>query len=215
MSKNNPGISILLTILILSSMMILTLAISEIVLRVGRSSREIGYSEVAYYSAETGIEKAFYEIEKNRTISGLDSLSGNLDELPTASWNLSVEQTNIDGLDWEIDLDAGETLLLELDFTGLTYPNTLNISWTGASVKLITLTSDGDQDVYTSSGVSLNSLDTNLYKLTIVNSGGSSSEITLDPNGGDLPIGIDLTATGEYKNSERIINVDRNNWQIY
>lgn len=211
MQKYKPGISILLVIVILTSMMILILAISDIVLRVGKSSREIGFSEVAYYAAETGIEKAFYEIEKNRTVVNLDGLAGSLDNLSDADWNLVVAQTN--GSDpYEFNLDAGETFLLEMDFTGLTYPNTLNITWTG-SAKLITLTTDGDQDVYTSSGVALNNLDTNLYKITLVSSGGSA--VTLDPNGGDLPIGIDLTATGEYKNSRRVINIDRENWQIY
>jgi hypothetical protein len=214
MKKNNSGISILLTILILSSMMILTLAISEIVLRVGKSSREIGFSEIAYYAAETATEKAFYEIEKNRTIADLDSLSGNLDELSDASWSLAVSQINSTD-PYQFDLGGGEFFLLEIDFENLIYPNTLNVSWTGSNVKLITLTTDGVQNVYTSSGVALSNLNTNLYKLTLINSGGGDSTITLDPNGGDLPIGIELTATGNYKNSERIINIERDNLKVY
>ena len=89
--KDQRGISILLAVLILSSLTIMVLAVSDVVLRVGRSSRQIGHSEIAYYTAEAGIENALYQIEKNQTVVGLDNGTGSLSDISDANWSLELE----------------------------------------------------------------------------------------------------------------------------
>lgn len=234
---NEKGISILLVVLILSSLIVITLAISNIVLRVGRTSRQIGYSEIAYYAAETGVEKALYEIETNRTVVGLDGDSDNLSEISNASWERTlVEITSYltdcatlgsnegvcvdtagtinSGNPLKINLDADNSFQLDLNFSGLTYPDSITITWSGTG-KIITLDGNGNQNTIEASPVTLNSLATNLYIVRMVNNDTSQIAFTITPSVNNLPIGILLTGTGNYQNQQRIIEVERKNWQIY
>ncbi len=243
--KNQQGVSILLSILILSSLTVLTLAMAEVVLRVGKSASQIGDSEVAYYATETALEKALYQIERERTIAGLDGLTGNLENLSGATWSLTVEPldeilVDCDSLNdsgicvGEIDetissrnplkakVAAGKSFQLEMDFAGLASDNlnTLHISWTGGNGKLVAI-GEIDQIIDDHSPVSLNQVSTNHYIIKLINQSSSlkTFEIkpTSTPNPEDeyLPVGIKITATGNYKNQKRVMEVERLNWQIY
>ncbi|MDD5290337.1 MAG: hypothetical protein PHT40_04050 [Patescibacteria group bacterium] len=88
--KNQKGVTILVAIMILSSVVILALAVADIVGRSNRSSKDIGLSEVAYFAAERGVEETLYSIERGRTISGLDGGSGVLTDIVGASWQRTI-----------------------------------------------------------------------------------------------------------------------------
>jgi hypothetical protein len=93
--KNQKGVTILIAVLILSSVVILALAVADVVGRSNRTSKDIGFSEVAYFAAEQGVEEALYSIERERSIENLDGGSGALDDVSGAAWSrtLSVLDT--------------------------------------------------------------------------------------------------------------------------
>ncbi|MCG2686516.1 hypothetical protein L6278_00065 [Candidatus Parcubacteria bacterium] len=215
--KNQQGIAVLLAVLILSSLTIIVLAVSDVVLRVGRSSRQIGYSEIAYYSAEAGIENALYQIEKNQTVVGLNNGAGSLSDIEGAIWSLELEPIIADTNPYQVSLADGESFQLELNFQDsdddLNYPSNIQVSWTG-SAEAILLKANGEQTKEIDDFI-LHDLKNNLYVLRVSNSSGSAVVLSLDVASGNLPIGIKLTATGVYKEEQRKIEVQRANWQIY
>lgn len=71
---NNSGIALVLAIIILANLMMITLIVTDVILRIGKSSQQIGEGEVAYYAAETATEEAMYQIEKNKTVVDLGGL---------------------------------------------------------------------------------------------------------------------------------------------
>lgn len=217
--RDNRGISVLLAVLILSSLTIIVLAVSDVVLRVGRSARQIGHSEIAYYAAESGIENALYQIEKNQTVIGLDNGTGSLTDISEASWSLELEPILAETNPYSINLPANKSFQLELNFQDedddLIYPSTIHVNWTG-SAKAVLLKDDGTQTTETDDFI-MNDLKNNLYVLRITNTSGSQIVLTLDitATGEYLPIGIKLISTGNYKEEQRKIQVQRTNWQIY
>ncbi|OGG92197.1 hypothetical protein A3H03_02610 [Candidatus Kuenenbacteria bacterium RIFCSPLOWO2_12_FULL_42_13] len=65
-SKRQEGIALVLSVLVLSNLLMITFIVTDVILRIGKTSREIGESEAAYFAAETAIEQAVYKIEKER-----------------------------------------------------------------------------------------------------------------------------------------------------
>ncbi len=63
--KNNRGVILLLTLFILSGILIITLAAAELVLAGIKMNRLTGYSSLAYFASEAGLEKALFEVRKN------------------------------------------------------------------------------------------------------------------------------------------------------
>lgn len=88
------GIALILTIIILSNLLIITLIVSDVVLRIGKSSQQISESEIAYYAAESSVEEAMYKIVKDKDASSLGTLSspisGNLEDVD-GNWERYVE----------------------------------------------------------------------------------------------------------------------------
>lgn len=212
---NQAGISVLLAIIVLTSLMVMTVAVFDLVFRAGKSSQEIGQSEVAYYAAETAVEKALYEIEYNRNVSGLDNVSDSLDTVSGASWERALEPV-VAANPWQVDIAPGESFQLELDFEDvsnvLNYPSSLTVNWTG-NLKVVVFDKNNNQSVETSL-FTLNNLATNLYTIRVVNESGAMATLILSSSG-DLPMGIRLTGTGSYQGEERVVEVERTNWQIY
>lgn len=64
MSHTNPqkGISLLFTVLITSLILAVSLGISALLIQEMRMMGEIGYSVVAFYAADSGIEEAIYDL---------------------------------------------------------------------------------------------------------------------------------------------------------
>jgi len=71
--KNKRGAVLLMTLLILTSIMVASLAATDFIVPGIKMSRTEAYSNIAYYAAETGIERALWEVRKNGyTLPGSD-----------------------------------------------------------------------------------------------------------------------------------------------
>lgn len=92
--KNNSGIALIITVIILTNLLMITLIITDVVLRIGKSSQQISEAEVAYLAAESATEQAIYEIEQNKDASNLGISSavttGNLADVD-ANWERYIE----------------------------------------------------------------------------------------------------------------------------
>ena len=62
--KNNRGSAIMITILILASILIVVLGVSEVITRGLQNSKISGLSGLAYLAAESGAEKTLYLMRK-------------------------------------------------------------------------------------------------------------------------------------------------------
>ena len=60
-TKNNQGVILLLTLLILSGILVVTLGAAEIVFSGIKMNRLVGYSSLAFFAAEAGLERALWE----------------------------------------------------------------------------------------------------------------------------------------------------------
>jgi len=84
--KSQKGVSILLTSLIMSVVLAISLGLSAILIQQTKMMADIGYSLVAFFAADSGIEKSLYNILK-------ESGTGNVSEtsLPNgATYEVSV-----------------------------------------------------------------------------------------------------------------------------
>jgi len=59
--KNEKGISIYLALMVMSILLALSLGISTILFGQMKIMKEMGYSVIAFYAADTGIEKILYD----------------------------------------------------------------------------------------------------------------------------------------------------------
>lgn len=58
---------LILTLLILSSILVVTLAAADLILAGIKMNRLTGYSSIAFFAAEAGLERALWEARKNNT----------------------------------------------------------------------------------------------------------------------------------------------------
>jgi len=130
--KSNEGSLLLMSILIMASMVTAASSFSVITMQNLKQSISIDNGIRAFYSAESGIEDALYEIRKNETEISSISLSGSLSN--SASWDRTIAKDiqqltqDIDKNDfWEINLyDADSSL------SSLSNPiKSIKLSWTG------------------------------------------------------------------------------------
>ena len=78
--NSQKGISLLFTVLITSLILAISLGISALLVQEMRLMGEIGYSVVAFYAADSGIEEALYDLYTSSTSSPpTPTHSGNLD----------------------------------------------------------------------------------------------------------------------------------------
>ncbi len=88
------GMALILTVIILTNLLMITLIMSDVVLRIGRSSQQISESEIAYYAAEGSVEEAMYKLVKEKDASTLGTVDtptqGSLDEVD-GNWERYVE----------------------------------------------------------------------------------------------------------------------------
>lgn len=234
LQNNNSGLSLLLTIFILSGLLIVGLAASDLVLRASRTSRQIGTSEVAYYAAESAAEIVLYRLEKENTDITTLNDSGALVEVD-AEWTRGVTadtegpQTSnvyaespgvIDNSNpLKVKLDNGQSFELRLDINGVDYPNNLQIRWSGAngSKVIVYNKTDEEQDVGEHSPVNINVEQSKSYVLRIVNASGNNDVVySIEPGGDDpLPVGLIISTIGKYLEQERRLELDNRKWQIY
>ena len=80
--KNNKGVILLLTMFILTGILVITLGAAELVYSGIKMNRLTGYSNLAFYASETGMERALWEARKNSYIlpdQNQDNVFQNLD----------------------------------------------------------------------------------------------------------------------------------------
>ncbi|KKS35042.1 MAG: hypothetical protein UU95_C0005G0005 [Parcubacteria group bacterium GW2011_GWC2_42_12] len=75
--NDQKGVILILTLLILSSILVVTLAAADLVLAGLRMNRLTGYSSIAFFAAEAGLERALWEARKNN----LDLSGGNSNDI--------------------------------------------------------------------------------------------------------------------------------------
>ena len=75
--SDQKGIALLFIVLITSLILSIGLGLTALLIQGMRITGEIGYSVVAFYAADTGIEEALYDLYQNPSPSPLHS--GNLD----------------------------------------------------------------------------------------------------------------------------------------
>jgi len=63
--KNQKGVILLLTLLVLSGILVVTLGAADIVMSGLKMNRLTGYSSIAFFAAEAGLERALWEARYN------------------------------------------------------------------------------------------------------------------------------------------------------
>ncbi|HPA25163.1 MAG TPA: hypothetical protein PLK76_00085 [bacterium] len=234
--NNQQGFSLLLTVLILASLMILTLTISDVVLRVGKSAESIGNSEVAYFAAETAVERALFQIEKNYSMADLTVSTPQNMSTTNATWTRTVVQNNAfdvscadlgnnEGLCINnpgiisasnpliVKLNSGSSFQIDLRYSAMETPNNLKIEWSGGTAKVIGVNNDGVQTVSTTPGMD-HEVEKN-YRIVNTTAGSGLMVFELKPSATNLATSITVTGIGNYKNSQRVLEVEKKVWQIY
>lgn len=79
MKKQNKGVSLLITLLIMSAFLAIALGISKLTLGEIKLVRDIPSSLIAYYAAEAGLERAIYEERQGGGASNSSDCSIELD----------------------------------------------------------------------------------------------------------------------------------------
>ncbi|MBI2459342.1 MAG: hypothetical protein HYV53_02185 [Parcubacteria group bacterium] len=66
--KKETGVILLLTLFILSGILIITLAAADLVLAGLKMNRLTGYSNLAFFASEAGLERVLWEARKNNYV---------------------------------------------------------------------------------------------------------------------------------------------------
>lgn len=66
--KNQTGVALLLTLLILTSILVITLGAADLVFAGIKMNRLTGYSNIAFYASEAGMERVLWEARKNNLV---------------------------------------------------------------------------------------------------------------------------------------------------
>ncbi len=239
--KERQGVSLLLTLFILTVMLTATLVSSDVILRQGKIMKKVTASERSYFAGEVGIEETLYEINKTRQknintelVNCWCSINCNDCQVSysdgNAQWQVdSITEDLIDTDDpLEFTLAEGESFQLNLDMMGATYPTGNNLQFnrtSGGSGQLIVFKEDkstGDIFQYGPDSSSSTSTDLDIanyyYKFRIRNPSGSGESIiyNVKPLGGqNLAVGATITISATYKGTDRRVEANNSKWQIY
>jgi hypothetical protein len=116
-------------------------------------------------------------------------------------------------------LKQGKSFQLELDISGIAYPDNIIVSWLPAnSAGKIIVVEDNEQFIVdTAVAPNFQMFPANNQRLRIVNQSVGDVIYTITPSfGSSLPLGILIHARGNYGDEqERTIEVERRNWRIY
>ncbi|MDA2936281.1 hypothetical protein MYX06_03630 [Patescibacteria group bacterium AH-259-L05] len=140
---NNQALSLILTLLIIGSILTGTVLVGDTIIRHSRTVKGTEVSEIAYFAAETALEKASYHVVKNYADISTCALSGTLSN--GGSYSITAGQAAIHDTDpndgntitnadpWDVTLSADQSFQLDLDIDGATYPTSLLIERVGGS----------------------------------------------------------------------------------
>ena len=150
-TKKDDGLSLILTLLIISSVLTGTVLVADITIRHSQIVHGAEISEKAYFAAGTAIQKAAYQAFQNYTDISTYSLDGSFSDGSeyTATISADTECPNPDeatacaGVEcssgaisntnpWTVSLSADESFQLNIDINGATYPNSIQITRSGS-----------------------------------------------------------------------------------
>ncbi|MDP2918372.1 MAG: hypothetical protein Q8N68_02640, partial [bacterium] len=123
--KPQSGVALLYAVLMLGTVSLISLVIASLTLRNLKISRDVGNNMLAYYAAESGVEKALYDVYVGGVTSGTANV--NLKEIVAGRWEYTIK-TSFDCSDPFIQegaLSADQTLA----FDNLGGPTRLRIRW--------------------------------------------------------------------------------------
>ncbi|OIP56175.1 hypothetical protein COU24_00800 [Candidatus Kuenenbacteria bacterium CG10_big_fil_rev_8_21_14_0_10_39_14] len=269
--NRQSGIALVLSVLILTNLMMIALVVSDVILRIGKSSQGISQSEIAYFAAETAIEKAVYQIETSHngsdlgtsdvpTVGNLSDTLGNwkryiagiyttpitcFDDQQRVSFpadpatetdkscvyaaDLSQDVINKNN-PLKVRLKPGKSFELSLNISTPAslafYPSAVTIDWPTHAGKVIILSSDSQEVIDASTTTGSGKIpdsgqlgNSPNYRIRLINNSAADVIYTIAPQAASdsLPTGIAITSQGYYdvNKKERIIIVERKNWEIY
>ncbi len=220
----------------------MVIAASETVLPVTQTAREIMDGERAFYAAETAVEEGLYLFEKQAAalpLTGSGTIGGTgaswtrngteLKIVPLGHPNVStpaspgqnVSKTN----PLRVSLDPGQSFQLDLSVPGVTdYPQHVRIDFLsgGSHTNDLLVINGSTQSQDTVGGntkvPSNGNIDdaSNLrFLLRNPNSSGPANVYAIEPNAGELPMGIVITGIGTIGKVERRIAVERKAWLVF
>ncbi|MDA2922412.1 hypothetical protein MYX07_04065 [Patescibacteria group bacterium AH-259-L07] len=141
--KKNESLSLILTLLIIGSILTGTVLVGDTIIRHSRTVKGTEVSEIAYFAAESGLEKASYHVQKNYADISTCELSGTLSSggsYSVASGGVVIDDTDpndgntITNTDpWDVTLSADQSFQLDMDIDGAAYPTSLLIDRVGGS----------------------------------------------------------------------------------
>lgn len=214
--ENNQGISVILSVIILATLVGLIITIATVAQTITRSNRSIENSEVAFYAAESAAELTVYEIVRNNRGLDLPHLMDQpLDVVADAFWDSEVKlSTSTPGLcgapnpkpicsddpgtittsnALEVTLQPGQSFQMDLTLEGADYPDRVQITWSGGSATRVYTIDDGVQSVLTNSPVSFPKspdyvIPANSPRFRIVNEEPIDAVVyQIKPQGGSVP----------------------------
>ncbi|MCX7778907.1 MAG: hypothetical protein N2259_01520 [Patescibacteria group bacterium] len=207
-SQSQSGVSLLLVVLILGSLLAAGLMMSEVLVRQGQIVRATSFSELAYYAAESGVERAFYKINQEKvdplTLTDSDTLPNN------SSYLLGLVNVITNTVPWSVSLSTNQSFQLDLDLN-LAYPASLsvNASSPGGEVLLFSWQRSGEIDpldfVTTVPPLVNYEIRSDRYhRLKICNPNSSDVNFIINaPN--PIPSGFEVEVSGFFKNFQRKI----------
>lgn len=244
-NKNEAGIAVLLSILVLVAILGLVVTVSNISFRITKSNQSINESEKAFFAAETAAELTIYDIVRNnRGLDLPDLVAQPLVGTEGATWDRQVRLATLtpglcsapqaksvctnssgavtSGNPLIINLEPGESFEFDLNIATAPYPNQVRINWSGAAQTRVLVSGENIQSIDTVTNVKVPAsgvLDPNNdYRIRIINDDSSLVVYDLTPQGGgtsELPLGLNISATGFFLNTERRLEVFRPSWLIY
>lgn len=237
--NDKKSFSILLTLFIVSALLTSAILVSDVLIRQARLNRGATDSEMALYAAESGGEKAAYQIIKNHCQIGSGScgLSGSLDN--NATYTVLDNGSNIGATNatepWDVTLSAGQSFVLYLDLNGITYPSGGQIiitALTGGALtdgvvwRYVISTGDESETLYTDFSVVVTiPIDigaspyylNSYYKITLHNRNTSGGPYVYRLSwSGSLPQTLKInTASGKFRSYQRDLQTLFPRWQIF
>lgn len=115
-TNNQKGVSLLLTLLIMSALLAIALGLSQLSLGEIKLTRDIPKSAIAYYAAEAGIERAIYDEWVGGGASNIADCSVNLDN--GSSYGLEVSSGEDSVTVRSIGCYKGVRRAIEVSFSG-------------------------------------------------------------------------------------------------
>ncbi|MEO0076304.1 MAG: four helix bundle protein [candidate division WOR-3 bacterium] len=234
--RSNQSVSLLLVLLIISTLLMAGLTVGDLVLRHAQATKAIEFSDMAYFAAESGIEKVVYKVFKEYCNISTSACAVNGTLLNGAQYIINQSDIVVDSVSspWLATVSAGRSLQISLDINGATYPTSITISQNGSSPtdlifwqcqtetagsRICKTSNPAPSQIFYSSlpqTLSLSPSD-HYYKIRI-NNRGSQSETYSFTFSGSLPIGLKINeAIGKYKGYVRKIRSifpHYSKWQI-